>query len=110
MKQILLIGVIVLTAACENSSDNASNQNEDSSATSYEEAHAAAVEAIDYSVSRGHAWTTADALLEQAVAATANGDEALAIELANRARTQAELAARQADIEETTWSDRVLSD
>jgi hypothetical protein len=110
MKQILLIGVIVLTAACGNSSDSAATQGEDSSATSYEAAHAAAVVAIDYSATRGHAWTTADTLLKRAVAASANGDEALAIELANSARTQAELAARQADIEEAKWSDRVLSD
>lgn len=109
MKQILLIGLIVLTAACGNSSENVSTQGDVSSAASYEAAHAAAVEAIDYSATRGHAWTTADALLEKAAAASASGDEPLAIELANSARTQAELAARQADLEERTWPDRVLS-
>ena len=80
MKHILLIGVIVLTGACENSSNNASTGDENASATSYEEAHAAAVAAIEDSAEKGHAWTTSDALLQQAVAANADGDKALEID------------------------------
>jgi hypothetical protein len=106
MKQIFLITIIVLTGACASSNETTSIQAE----TSYADAHAAAVAAIEYSAERGHAWSTSDALLEQAVAANAEGNEALAIELANSARMQAEIAAEQANIEERTWSDRVLSD
>ena len=106
MKQIFLITIIVLTGACASSYGTTSNQAE----PSYADAHAAAVAAIEYSAERGHAWSTSDALLEQAVAANAEGNEALAIELALSARMQAEIAAEQANIEERTWSDRVLSD
>jgi len=77
---------------------------------SYEEAHAAAVAAIEHSAELGHAWSTSDALLEQAVTAAADGDKEQAIQLADAARIQAELAARQAALEETAWRERVLSD
>lgn len=106
MKQIFLIAFMLFASAC----DKAPAPDESSAAVSYTEAHATAVAAIEYSAERGHAWSTADALLEQAVEASANGDEALAIELALDAREQAEIAAKQADIEERTWSGRVLSD
>ena len=104
MKQMLLVSLFVLASACESSGDNSS------AGSSYEEAHAAAVAAIDHSALLGHAWSTADALLEQAVAANADGNDELAIELADSARIQAELASKQADIEEDTWQERVLSD
>jgi hypothetical protein len=77
---------------------------------SYEEAHAAAVAAIEHSAELGHAWSTSDDLLKQAVAAAADGDADQATRLADAARIQAELAARQAAIEETAWRERVLSD
>jgi len=77
---------------------------------SFEEAQAAAIAAIERSAARDHAWSSADNLLKQAVAAAAAGDEDKAIELADRARVQAELALRQADLEETAWRERVLSD
>lgn len=101
MKQSLLIAFVLLLGACAKSGDDAAT---------FDAAHDAAVAAIAYSAERGHAWSTADALLEQAVAANTAGDETLAIELANSARGQAELAAEQADTEEKTWSGRVLSD
>jgi hypothetical protein len=110
MKQVFLIAVLVLTSACATSQDNVSAQAESASVNSYDEAHAAAVAAIEYSAARGHAWSTADTYLAQAEAANADGNDELAIELADSARMQAELAAKQADIEEKTWSGRVLSD
>ena len=120
MKQLLYVSLFLLIGACTKPDDNgqapapvptAMMQEEPAKpSASYEEAHAAAVAAIDYSVTRGHAWSTSDALLEQAVAANADGNDALAIELADSARIQAELAAKQADIEEGTWQERVLSD
>lgn len=74
------------------------------------QAHAAAVAAIDESAARGHAWSTAGVLLEQSVAASADGDDALAIQLADKARVQADLGVRQAEFEESAWAQRVLSD
>jgi len=98
--------MILVTGACSTQNDNVRAPGPGSS---YAEAHAAAVAAIEYSAERGHAWSTADALLEQAVTAAAEGDNARAIQLADGARIQAELAARQADIEEQIWTERVLS-
>ena len=122
MKHLFFISLFLLIGACTGSDDSGPEAErvqtlpvaiEDEPATpssSFEEAHAAAVAAIDYSAQRGHAWTTSDALLEQALAANADGNEELAIELADSARIHAELAAKQSDIEEDSWQDRVLSD
>jgi hypothetical protein len=116
MKRLLLISLFAFAGACSNQGGTAPAQSsstataEPTASASYAEAHAAAVAAIDYSAARGHAWSTSDALLAQAVAAAEQGDDELAIKLADSARIQAELAARQADIEEKTWQERVLSD
>ena len=77
---------------------------------SYEEAHAAAVAAIQLAGEKGHAWNTSDNLLNEAVAAAASGDEALAISLADEARIQAALAAAQADREALAWRDSAISE
>ena len=126
MKRLFMLSLLLLLGACGGSADNADNAAapaqlepavaviEDYTApepsTSYEEAHAAAVAAIEHSAALGHAWTTSDALLKQAVSAAADGDSDQAIQLADAARVQAELAARQAVTEETAWRERVLSD
>ena len=102
--QGFLVVALVLAGACSTPGGNPPAHS-----GSYAEAHAAAVSAIDISVARGHAWSTSDALLKKAVEAAADGDEDLAIQLADSARVQAELATRQADIEEKIWSERVLS-
>jgi len=122
MKQFFFVSLFLLIGACTNSdtsgpetelvqtSPAAIEETPAAPSLSFDEAHAAAVAAIDYSAQRGHAWSTSDTLLEQALAANAVGDEELAIELADSARIQAELAAKQADIEEDSWQERVLSD
>lgn len=122
VKQIVFVATVIVVSACGDSVDSTEEQAvAESSAvvaeeyvppapsTSYAEAHAAALEAIEISTSRGYAWSTSDALLAQGVAAAAEGNEKLAIEFADRARIQAELAIRQADFEEGAWSERVLS-
>ncbi len=77
---------------------------------SYDEAHAAAVAAIQLAADKGHAWNTADNLIDEAIAAAANGDESLALTLADEARIQALLAAVQADREAAAWRGRVVTD
>ena len=111
MNRMILIALFMITGACATQSGNTpvSAPEQPLASTSYEEAYAAAVAAIEYSAERGHEWSTARVLLEQASAAAAEGDEENAIELADRARNQAELAAKQADIEEDIWQERVLS-
>jgi len=108
---MILIALFTITGACAAQSGNTpdSAPEQTSASTSYEEAYAAAVAAIEYSAERGHEWSTARVLLERASGAAAEGDEANAIQLADRARSQAELAAKQADIEEDIWQERVLS-
>ncbi len=123
MNRLFMLSLLLLLGACGGSAENAAAPAqvepaavviEDDIApepsTSYEEAHAAAVAAIEHSAALGHAWTTSDALLKQAVSAAADGDSDQAIQLADAARVQAELAARQAVTEETAWRERVLSD
>lgn len=123
MKAVILIALLVLASACSNSGDNDQDpapvqsptatviEYEDPApSTSYAEAYAAAVAAMEASAARGHAWSTAGVLLEQGAAAAADGDDELAIELADKARIQADLSVRQADFEESAWVERVLSD
>ena len=77
---------------------------------SWEEAFAAATAAIERSAEKGHAWLSADQLLEQAQAAYDAGDEALAIALADEARIHGDLASIQADYEKTVWQDIVVTE
>lgn len=102
MKKISLLSLLVLVSACQSSPATPGS--------TYAEVHAAAVAAINESAVRGHEWSTAGKLLEEGVAAAADGDEAMAIRLTEKARIQAELSVRQADIEESAWNERVLSD
>jgi len=76
--------------------------------TSWEEARAAAMAAIEIAADKGHAWSTSDSLLDEAARAAEEGDESRAISLADEARIHAELAAVQADREATAWRDNVI--
>ena len=66
--------------------------------------------AIGIAADKGHAWTTSDQLMEEADSAAREGDESLAISLADEARIHAELAAAQADREAAAWHDNVIAD
>lgn len=101
MRKGILLALASILAACggETQSDNG-----------YEDAHAAAVAAMDIATERGHAWMTSDQLIEDAAKAAAEGDETRAILLADEARIHAELAVIQADNEAATWHDRVISE
>jgi hypothetical protein len=78
--------------------------------TSYAAAHAAALSAMQTAADKGHAWNTADKLIDEAVAAAANGDEPLALKLADEARMHALLAIAQADRQVHDWRARVITD
>lgn len=101
MRKAILLALASILAACGG---------ETQSDSGYEDAHAAAVTAMDIATEKGHAWTTSDQLIEDAAKAAAEGDEALAILLADEARIHAELAVVQADNEAATWHDRVISE
>jgi len=101
MRKVILLALASGLAACGGESQSDSG---------YEDAHAAAVAAIDIATERGHAWMTSDQLIEDAAKAAAEGDEARAILLADEARIHAELAVVQADTEVATWNDRVISE
>lgn len=77
---------------------------------SYDEAHAAAVAAIDIASQKRSVWTTSGQLINEAAKAAASGDEVLAIALADEARIHAELAVIQAEESAATWRDAVISD
>ena len=106
MKQIYIISLLVLAGACSNPGAKSLA----TPGTSYAEAHAAALAAIELASANGHAWSTPDVLLAQGAAAAAEGDNDLAIQLTDKARIQAELSIQQAKHEESAWTERVLSD
>ena len=76
----------------------------------YVDARSAAMTAIAVATERGHAWTTSDQLIDEADKAAQDGNESLAISLADEARIHAELAVEQADREATAWRDNLISD
>ena len=123
MKQIFLISLFVLLSSCGEAKHAADKQVSAPSkpstmdeyvapapSTSYAEAHAAAVSAIDEAAALGHAWSTSDVLLKEGAAAAAEGNEERAIQLTDEARIQADLSIQQAEFEKGAWSERVLSD
>ena len=73
------------------------------------DARAGATTAIAAATDRGHAWTTSDQLIDEADKAVRDGNESLAISLADEARIHAELAVQQADREATAWRDNLIS-
>lgn len=106
MKHIYLISLLVLAGACSSPAAKSSS----APSSSYAEAHAAAVTAIELSVASGHAWSSSEVLLAEGATAAAAGDNDLAIQLTDKARVQAELSIQQAKFEESAWSERVLSE
>lgn len=122
MRNLLFPVLALVIAACGGESDNAAapsaavDGQSDARTTvntersnSYAEAHAAAVAAIAIAADKGHAWSTSDQLIKDAAKAVAEGDEALAISLADEARIHADLAVIQADTEAAAWRDRVIT-
>lgn len=75
---------------------------------SYADARSAAMTAMAAATERGHAWTTSDQLIHEADEAAQDGNESLAISLADEARIHAELAVEQADRETTAWRDNLI--
>ncbi len=101
MHKAILLTLVSILVACSGETDTNS---------AYEDAHAAAVAAMDIAAARGHAWMTSDQLIKEAAQAAADGDEVRAILLADEARIHAELAVIQADKEATVWRDNVISE
>jgi hypothetical protein len=106
MKQIYLISLLVLAGACS----TPATKSLPAPSSSYAEAHAAAVAAMELAQAHGHAWSSSEVLLAEGAAAAEAGDNDLAIQLADKARVQAELSIQQAKLEESAWTERVLSD
>jgi len=81
----------------------------DDSRTPAVEGVLAAVESLRaQAVTAGHEWLGTRSLLDEAHAAAASGDAARALELAEQARRDCELALEQARREEEAWQGRVL--
>ncbi len=121
MRKLIVLSLAVIVSACggENKEPATAETTEPAipvstvnteASNSYDEAHAAAVAAIEIASQKQHAWTTSDQLIKDAAKAAEDGDEALAIVLADEARILAELAAIQAEESAKTWRDAVISD
>jgi hypothetical protein len=81
---------------------------DDPQASAIEAALAAAEVLRAKAVEAGHEWLGVRSLLDEARAAAASGDTAGALQLAERARQDCELALEQARREEEAWQNRVL--
>lgn len=105
MRTMTLLLVSLLLIACVESATQVGAE----ASKSWAEARSAALTAIEIAANKGHAWTTSDQLIDEADKAVRDGNESLAISLADEARIHAELAVQQADREATAWRDNLIS-
>ncbi len=123
MRNQIIISLALVVSACGGETPDPTAESADATdnfatgqsvriepSSSYDQAHTAAVAAIEVAAQKGHAWTTSDQLIKDAAKAAEGGDEALAISLADEARIHAELAAIQADDSAKSWRDSVISE
>jgi len=79
------------------------------SGAGFDEAYAAATEALAEAAANRNVWSKTENLLEQSKIANSEGRTDLAIELANEAKLQANLATEQALAEKDAWRSRILT-
>ena len=79
------------------------------SGAAFDAAYAAAEEALAEAAANRNVWSKTENLLEQSMAANSEGRTDVAIELANEAKLQAELATNQALTEKDAWRSRILT-
>jgi hypothetical protein len=80
------------------------------SGATFDAAYAAAEEALAVAVANRNVWSKTENILEQSKAANSEGRTDVAIELANEAKIQAELATDQALAEKDAWRSRMLAE
>jgi hypothetical protein len=79
------------------------------SGATFDAAYAAATDALAVAVANRNVWSKTENILEQSKAANSEGRTDVAIELANEAKIQAELATDQALVEKDAWRSRILT-
>jgi hypothetical protein len=79
------------------------------SGATFDAAYAAAEEALAVAAANRNVWSKTENILEQSKAANSEGRTDVAIELANEAKIQAELATDQALAEKDAWRSRMLA-
>jgi hypothetical protein len=80
------------------------------SGATFDAAYAAAEEALAVAAANRNVWSKTENILEQSKAANSEGRTEVAIELANEAKIQAELATDQALAEKDEWRSRILTE
>ena len=80
------------------------------SGVAFDTAYAAAEEALAVAAANRNVWSKTENLLAQSKAANSEGHTDAAIELANEAKLQAELATNQALTEKDAWRSRILTE
>ena len=80
------------------------------SGAGFDAAYAAAEEALALAAANRNVWSKTENILEQSKAANSEGRTEEAIELANEAKLQAELATNQALAEKDAWRSRILAE
>jgi len=91
-------------------SENPSQAPSQASGAAFDAAYAAAEEALAEAAANRNVWSKTENLLEQSKAANSEGRTGAAIELANEAKLQAELATNQALTEKDAWRSRILTE
>ena len=116
---LLLYGAVLL--ACSEPSDTVSDSTETATPaarsapaaladTAFDDAYAAAEAALAEAESNRNVWSKTENLLKLSKAANDDGRAGEAIDLANEAKIQAELAIAQAVGEKEAWRARVLGE
>jgi hypothetical protein len=87
----------------------APSQANQTSGAGFDAAYADATDALAVAAANRNVWSKTETLLEQSKAANSEGRTEAAIELANEAKIQAELATDQALAEKDEWRSRILT-
>ena len=97
-------------AAGESSAAAPSETPSQASGATFDAAYAAAEEALAVAAANRNVWSKTENILEQSKAANSEGRTEEAIELANEAKIQAELATDQALAEKDEWRSRIVTE
>jgi len=110
-KIVPLILCILLFAGCGQNQDSSADAApaEEGGSASFDNAYAAAEEALAIAEERRNVWSKTEEMLHDSKVAFDEGRVDEAIQMATEARLQAELAVTQADREKEAWRSRVLA-
>ena len=114
---LLIFGTALSACSEQSNTDTASGEpvaastetTSQASGAGFDEAYAAATDALAEAAANRNVWSKTEIILEQSKVANSEGHTDRAIELANEAKLQANLATEQALAEKDAWRSRILT-